>query len=608
MSFNGSGTFLINTAGQPVTSGSTISSTAFNSLTSDLATGLSTCITKDGQTTITANIPFGNNKITGLGAGTLATDAATISQVQGSTVKLITSIAGTNTITGSMTPALTAYATGQMFYFTAAGANTGAVTLNIDSLGAKAVTRDGSTALISGDIQSGEVCVVVYDGTRFQLVNASNSFGALSATTLAVSSTSTFTGTATFNGAANLNNTVNLSTLTASTALALDASKNVVSVTNTGSGSNVLATSPTLVTPNLGTPSAIVLTNASGTASININGTVGAATPNTGSFTTLTTSSTVTLNGGTANGVLYLNGSKVATSGTALVFDGSNLGIGVTPTEKLHVSAAAPTQIRVSNTSAANNLLLGVAATTVDIKGENAFPMVFYTSNTERARIDTSGNLSVGANTNPGIRLYVSDGTVNMAAAYPNSTVGYAGTYSNHRYGIITNNVERAMFDVTGFKIGSTANHATTAGTNVISVFNGTAPVGTLANGVSFFSQSGLPRMIDASGNAFTVGYRNIPAVGTKTGSYTLATADVGKYVQVGAGGSITIPDATFAEGDVVSIFNNTSGNITITCTITTAYIGGVDADKATVTLATRGVATVFFISSTVCVINGNVS
>lgn len=105
-----------------------------------------------------------------------------------------------------------------------------------------------------------------------------------------------------------------------------------------------------------------------------------------------------------------------------------------------------------------------------------------------------------------------------------------------------------------------------------------------------------------------TLGFLNVPPVGTKTGSYTLATADVGKYVQVGSGGSITIPDATFAEGDAISIFNNTTGNITITCTITTAYIAGTDADKASVTLATRGVATILFISSTVCVISGNIS
>jgi hypothetical protein len=105
-----------------------------------------------------------------------------------------------------------------------------------------------------------------------------------------------------------------------------------------------------------------------------------------------------------------------------------------------------------------------------------------------------------------------------------------------------------------------------------------------------------------------TLGYLNIPPVGTKTGSYTLTTADVGEYVQVGSGGSITIPDATFAEGDVVSVFNNTSAGITMTCSITTAYIAGTDSDKATMTLATRGVATILFISSTVCVVTGNVS
>jgi hypothetical protein len=105
-----------------------------------------------------------------------------------------------------------------------------------------------------------------------------------------------------------------------------------------------------------------------------------------------------------------------------------------------------------------------------------------------------------------------------------------------------------------------------------------------------------------------TLGYLNLPAVGTKTGSYTLATGDVGKYVQVGSGGSITIPDATFSEGDIVSIFNNTTGSITITCSITTAYIAGTDTDKATMTLATRGVATILFISGTVCVVTGNVT
>lgn len=89
---------------------------------------------------------------------------------------------------------------------------------------------------------------------------------------------------------------------------------------NTGS-----AGAPVLFNGALGTPSSGTVTNLTGTASININGTVGATTATTGAFTTLTTSSTVTLNGGTANGVAYLNGSKVLTTGSALTFDGSLL-------------------------------------------------------------------------------------------------------------------------------------------------------------------------------------------------------------------------------------------------------------------------------------------
>jgi hypothetical protein len=106
-----------------------------------------------------------------------------------------------------------------------------------------------------------------------------------------------------------------------------------------------------------------------------------------------------------------------------------------------------------------------------------------------------------------------------------------------------------------------------------------------------------------------SLGYLNIPQSGAaKTTSYQLATTDVGQLIEVGSGGSITIPDATFAAGDVISIFNNTSGDITITCTITTAYIAGADSDEAAVDLATRGICTILFISGTVCVISGNVA
>jgi hypothetical protein len=102
---------------------------------------------------------------------------------------------------------------------------------------------------------------------------------------------------------------------------------------------------------------------------------------------------------------------------------------------------------------------------------------------------------------------------------------------------------------------------------------------------------------------------RAIPLSGAaKTSSYTLALTDVGEYIEIGTGGSVTVPNAVFAAGDAVLLFNNTSGNITITLSITTAYQAGTDADKATLTLATRGIANILFISGTVCVVTGNVS
>ena len=112
--------------------------------------------------------------------------------------------------------------------------------------------------------------------------------------------------------------------------------------------------------------------------------------------------------------------------------------------------------------------------------------------------------------------------------------------------------------------------------------------------------------MLDSTNQSFV---KSIPQSGSaKTSSYTLTTSDLGSFIEVGSGGSITIPDATFSAGNAISLFNNTTGDITVTCSITTAYISGTNTDKASVTLATRGVATILFISGTVCVISGSVS
>jgi len=102
---------------------------------------------------------------------------------------------------------------------------------------------------------------------------------------------------------------------------------------------------------------------------------------------------------------------------------------------------------------------------------------------------------------------------------------------------------------------------------------------------------------------------RNIPSAGSaKTSSYTLTTSDIGEFVTVGTGGSITVPNDVFAAGNAVSIYNDTTGNVTITCSITTAYIAGTNTDKATMTLATRGLATFLFVNPSLCVASGNLT
>lgn len=110
---------------------------------------------------------------------------------------------------------------------------------------------------------------------------------------------------------------------------------------------------------------------------------------------------------------------------------------------------------------------------------------------------------------------------------------------------------------------------------------------------------------------SMSVGFRNIPNTGTKTSSYTLAVGDIGKYVQVGASGSIVVPNSTFADGDVVSIINTNNTSITITCNTTTANISGSTVNKGgggTATLGPYGLASVVFYSSTACVISGAVT
>jgi hypothetical protein len=156
-------------------------------------------------------------------------------------------------------------------------------------------------------------------------------------------------------------------------------------------------------------------------------------------------------------------------------------------------------------------------------------------------------------------------------------------------------------FNVTGSATLTTVdiNGGTIDGVAIGGSATGSAAFTTASAGTGSFTV-----LSDGGGNV-----RQIPQSGSfKTSSYTLATSDVGDYIGLTAGATVVIPNSTFAAGDAISLFNNTSGSINVTCNTTLTYIGGTDADKATVALATRGVATVLFINGTTSVITGNVS
>ena len=78
-----SGTFSLYTPGNPTVTGTTISSDWANNTLNDIATGLSTCVLKDGSQTITANIPMGGFKFTGLAAGSASGNSLRYEQVNG---------------------------------------------------------------------------------------------------------------------------------------------------------------------------------------------------------------------------------------------------------------------------------------------------------------------------------------------------------------------------------------------------------------------------------------------------------------------------------------------------------------------------------------------
>lgn len=197
MAFNGTGTFnRIYNWTTDAANGINIEAARMDTEDSGFATGLSNAITKDGQTTITANIPFNSKKITGLGNGSARTDSIALGQVQDGTYKTLGTLGGSaDTYTATPSPAITAYATGSEFNLKVNADNTGASTLNVSAVDPKDIKKyDGAgakVALEAGDLQQDQYYKVIYDGTDFVLNNPEIPY-ILNATNIVKSTTSVY--------------------------------------------------------------------------------------------------------------------------------------------------------------------------------------------------------------------------------------------------------------------------------------------------------------------------------------------------------------------------------------------------------------------------------
>lgn len=181
MARDGSGNYSL-PAGNPVVTGTTVSSTTHNSTMTDIASALTASIAKDGQTTPSANLPMGGYKHTAVADGTARDQYAAVGQLQDAGALVVGSVSGTDTITGSLTPAIASYATGMIVILFPSGANTGATTLALNGLAAKSIRDVFGSALKGGELRLTNPAVLVYNGTYFVLVSEDAASGSFTGT------------------------------------------------------------------------------------------------------------------------------------------------------------------------------------------------------------------------------------------------------------------------------------------------------------------------------------------------------------------------------------------------------------------------------------------
>ena len=199
MSYDGNGNFIRLYSWQnDAAANIKIRADRFDNELNGMATGLSTCITKDGQTTPTGSLPMAGYVHLNVGAGTLRTQYTRLDQTQDGKVNWVDGGGTADAITAAYSPAITTLVDGQECYVRATAANaTTTPTFSPNALTARTIVKNGNVALAAGDIAGdGHELHLRYrlSDTKWELLNPAVTGVAILAANNTFSGTNTFTG------------------------------------------------------------------------------------------------------------------------------------------------------------------------------------------------------------------------------------------------------------------------------------------------------------------------------------------------------------------------------------------------------------------------------